>query len=481
MYRTVCFFHGNFGVISEECYAESQNLIGAAVAIIYGDLQKKNGGPLGVVASYCGVYFPFLSNLPIPSNEALLVTFWRERSHTNTVHSFQSNWVIGYSTVNPVEASGGTASYNYGFNSYLSRGLDATNSAGWYSNMSVYTAASISANTPSGINLLPFSFAGKEWDNSDDTKAMFTVLKLVGLVTSYIMVKKLVSTHAVLVTRLPLHCESGCPLLDGAFTDNGPVTPILAAASALAPNVRPYQVSLLGPTSTMGTVSYLLGFGSMDLFGQVNMCPFTEVSKCGIIDEIKTLTVPELGPDVAVAYRSLSNAYSVYRPNQQVIKAFCADPLIYDHFDSMCRSDGICHMHVNALPGRMTRIQYTVTEHTFILTMIWLGPTKLGARFVHEYIPATVLQMKYYVNMALWFPDFNAAAPEKGGIGFTKIAGHAVLDYLTYLVQRLLSKEVFHRVTAYWLMTGYSPPCGYAVFQASQEFFTPAGDQLRMD
>jgi len=481
VYRSVCFFHGNFGVISEECYAESQNLISAAVSIIYGDLQKRNGGPLGVVASYCGVYFPFLSNLPISADEALFKTFWQARSHLNTKWHAQSNWVIGYTTVNPIEASGGTASYNYGFNSYLSRGLDAHSSTAWYTNVSVYTAASISANTLSGFNLLPFSFAGKEWDNSDDAAAIFTVMKLYGLVLSYIMVKKLDSTHAVLVTRMPMHCESGCPLLDGAFTDNGPVTPILAVASGSDAHLRPYQVSILGPTSTMGTIKYLLGIGHMELFGQVNICPFTEVTKCEIMDEIRVLTIPELGPDVAVAYRSLNNAYSVYRPNQQIMKAFCADPLIYDHFSAMCKADGICHVYFKALPGRLTMIQYTLTEHTFVLTMIWLGPTKIGARFVHEYIPSSVLTMKYYVNMALWFPDFNAVAPEKGGVGFTKIAGHSVLDYLTYLVQRLVSKEIYYRVAAYKLATGVAPPCGYRVFAASQQFFSPEADQLRID
>jgi len=189
-YRSVCFLHGDFGAISEECYSENQNLIGAATAIIYGQLIMGNGGPLGVVASYVTVYFSFLNNLPISNTNYAI--FWNQHSHWNENTQSNSDWSTAYTLVNARESGmvdGNT--YNYGYDVYYSRGfrtsfLDA--SCNWYLNMSVYTIASISANTLTGLSMLPFAFAGKQWDSSSEDGAA-TGLKITGLLISFTMIK----------------------------------------------------------------------------------------------------------------------------------------------------------------------------------------------------------------------------------------------------------------------------------------------------
>jgi len=466
-YRTVCFLHGNFGAISEECYAEHQNLVSVATAVIYGGLIRSNGGPLGVVSSYASVFFSFLNNLPIAEDNFLL--FWGDHAHWNLHLDINSAWSVAYTVISPREAQGNT--YNFGFDCYLSRGF-RTNYLGpadkWYLNMTVYTLASISANTLTGISILPFSWAGKQWDNSADQSGMSSALKIVDLVISFAMVRKLAAQHTLLMTTSRPLCESGCVLLDGGFTDNGPVTPVLAHGSRADSNMRPVHISLLGPSNTMESIKYLMGQGPLAVWtgSGLNLCPFTQVTICTMITEARTLLVPMMEHEASNDYKSISHHYQVYRPDQQVMSSFCHDPLSFDHFLSMCTGDSFCHCAAKAVPGTMTDVQFHVDHYVFILSMVWLKPTQLASRFVEKYVPNAVLQMKYYVHMASWFPDFVAVAPQKGGIGFTKIAGHCLLDYLTYLVERLLKSQTFVRTQAHATWVGSSfPPCGYQIFR----------------
>lgn len=478
-YKTVCYFHGNFGIISEECYAETQNLVGVASSLIYGGLQAQNGGPLGVVASYCSVYFSFLSNLPIPPAESSFTKFWSVRAHWNADHHIASNWVAALTLVNPLEASAGQTNYNFGFKSYLSRGMDAGRFNDWYSNLSVFSAASISANTLSGVSMIPFDFAGVDWDNSEDDAGVAPGLKMIGLLISYIMIKRLQGQHTILVTRLAAGCESACPALDGGFSDNGPVTPLLAAASRMpAADLRPRHLSLLGPSSTVGFIKYLLGTGPTGLSGAgMNLCPFTQTSICTMITQMRKLTVPFLDFEGGGTYASIAARYDVYRPDQQALKAFCADPLVFDHFSKMCEADGLCHLYASAVPGKSTNIEFTASEHYFVLSMLYLAPTPIATRFVKQYLPEKMRQIEYYRHMDLWFPNFVVIAPQKGGAGFTKVAGHSLLDYLTYLAQRLLASEIWLRVLASRLVGGHLPPCGHQVFSNSLKFQTHSRNQ----
>lgn len=476
-YRSICWFHGNFGLISEECYSESQNLIGVATGIVYGGLQMSNGGPLGVVASYCSVYFQFLSSLPIPPQNVNFVQFWVSSSHWNTGLGFASDWTAAYTVVNPLVASSGTEGYNYGFDSYLSRGFDALAAEGWFANMSVYSIASISANIPSGISLLPFSFVGKQWENTDDRMGTHTALKVAGLILSYVMLRKLTAQHTILSTSTAPQCESGCPLLDGGFTDNGPVTPVLARASRMQLALRPRNMALLGPSNTMDAIKYLMAQGPLSIwtgFG-LNLCPFTQVNLCDVITTLRELSVPMLDYDVAQQYHSIDNHYQVTRPDQQVMMAYCGDPLIFDHFKTQCDGNSACHMFLHVIPGILTDINFSINSHLFVLTMVWLRPTKIAGRFVDQYVPSDVRAMKYYANMDTWFPDFVATAPQKGGLGFTKVAGHSLLDYLTFLVVRLLKITINMRHVAYEMSQGNRPACGYHVFQRAHRLTTGDG------
>jgi hypothetical protein len=473
IYRSVCFFHGNFGVISEECYSETMNVMSAATNMVYGQLTNANGGPLGAVASYSSVYFSFLSSLPIPPSQANFLAFWATAAHWNTRLQVFSGWTAAYSLIDPVEAREGREDYNYGFDTWLSRGMEGKNRFQWYSNASVYTVASISANTPSAISLIPFSFAGKEWDGSGDRSMLPTVLKITGLLLSYVMVQMLKNRHTVVTNDWKATCNGrGCPLLDGGFTDNGPITPVLASASAADPSLMPRQLALLGPISTMFTVEYLMGIGSLNLESGagVNFCPFTQVSVCKMITSTRELLVPMLDDDMRRDWNNIASHYQVYKPNAQALKPFCADPLIYDHFRGMCEGDSFCHMASNAVPSRFNEIRITINSFLFVLSMLWLAPTSIASRFVLEYIPDAMRKMKYYENMELWFPDFVIVAPQKGGPGFTKVAGHSLLDYLTYIVQRLLATEIRIRLEAWELAEGVLPACGYRVFDRSRNF-----------
>jgi len=239
-------------------------------------------------------------------------------------------------------------------------------------------------------------------------------------------------------------------------------------ASRFAEDKRPYHLSLLGPSNNMDSIKYLMGQGPLGVWtgSGLNVCPFTQVTICTMIGNIRSLVTPMLDYDAANDYASIASHYSVFRPEQQVMTSFCSDPLSFDHFLGQCEGDSFCHLAINPVPGQMTDILYTVSNYVCLISMVWLRPTQLAKRFVEKYVPNVVLSMKYYANMANWFPDFVAVAPQKGGIGFTKIAGHSLLDYLTYLVERLTASEVFVRNSAHLLWQGKKPPCGYSVFRA---------------
>lgn len=68
-YKNVCYFHSNFGAISNECFSEAFNVISISVALVYGQVAKTYGGPFGVAATYLAAYFPFISNLPLSAGD----------------------------------------------------------------------------------------------------------------------------------------------------------------------------------------------------------------------------------------------------------------------------------------------------------------------------------------------------------------------------------------------------------------------------
>lgn len=470
-FKTVCFFHGNYGAISSECDSDTLNLIYTATLTVYGPLIMAYGGPFGVLAAYLTVYFPFLHDLPIPSSDAGFWVFWQKRAHWNAFHDVSSDWVVAHTEDNPNEAEDGIGGqYNYGFDSYYSRGFRAKTGTGWYSNMTVYQVCSISANTPSGMVIFPFSFAGKQWELPEaQTAAGFQAVgKLAGMLISLTMVKSTMVRKQLTVTTKAPQCEEGCPLMDGGFTDNAPLTPILAAASDLPLSIHPRQVALLGPANNMANILYLMGQGPLDIwtFAGLNMCPFTQTSICRMITQTRKLLLTVVDTDTQLQYRTLAGVYSVWRPSQQVITPFCADPLVFDHFNGECYSDSYCHMWTITIPAMSTRIKFTVDVHLFALTMLWLAPSPIAARFVEEFIPSAMLKIDYYSNLKDWFPDFVAVAPQKGGLGFTKPAGHSLLDFMTYLSIRLIFQSVRNREVAHQMYLGQHPHCGWEVYLA---------------
>jgi len=483
-FKTVCFFHGNFGAISEECDSERMNIFMSATNVAFGAMMPFYGGPLGALSSYVTVYYPFLVDVPIGEDDMSLRNFWEHNGAYNTFLQSSSSWTLAVSLVSPLETTTGflqgsnSQGLNYGFDSYLSRGLVADKKTEWYGNMSVYYCSSLSANTPSGFVILPFGFSGKSWDavaGSNIMSPMSTSLKVVGMGLAFVMVKKTMLLNQVVSSRRIPYCErSGCPLMDGGFTDNGPVIPVLSRASEMVEHQRPRHVSQLGPANTMDTIKYLLGNGPLNIWtlSGLNLCPFTQTNLCRIISTIRTLVVPVLPTEIEQSYIAISSNYGIWRPSVQAMYPYCGDPLLFDHFEGSCKSKSICDMWLTVVASGINKIAFLLANQLFVLTMLWLAPTPLASRFVLGFVPQKVINMPYYNNMDSWFPDYVAIAPQKGGFGFTKVAGHALLDYLTLLTVRLLYNLVRMRTTAGLMFLGINPRCEFAVYKMAAVYNT---------
>jgi len=483
-FKTVCFFHGKFGAISEECDSERMNIFMTATQSCFAAMLPFYGGPLGALASFVTVYYPFLVDVPMGEERRALGTFWEAHSTYNTFLQTSSSWVQAVSLVSPLESSSGlfqaskSQGLNYGFDSYLSRGMTGDKKTHWYANMSVYYCASLSANTPSGFVILPFAFSGKSWDATEEFTILSnrkTSLKILGMGLAFIMVKKTMLMNQVVSSRRIPHCErSGCPVMDGGFTDNGPVIPVLSRAAEMPEQHRPRQVSQLGPANTMDTIKYLLGQGPLNIWtlSGLNLCPFTQSNLCRIMTTIRQLTVPVLPSLIEQSYVAISSNYGIWRPYVQAMYPYCGDPLLFDQFEGSCKTDSVCDMWLTVVASNINSIAFLLANHLFVLTMLWLAPTALATRFVLGLVPQKVINMPYYNNMDSWFPDYVAIAPQKGGLGFTKVAGHSLLDYLTLLTVRLLYKLVSMRTTAGMMFLGINPRCEFKVFQMASAYTT---------
>lgn len=380
-----------------------------------------------------------------------------------------SNWLVAVTIDSPAAAS---HPYNYGWQSFTPRGLGAFTTDGlpatsaYYSNMSVFAVTSISANTPSGFNLLPFAYGSQELPSSLTFTPMIMGLHLLALVVSFVMVKKLMYTHSV-VSLHPPDCKEGCPAMDGGFSDNGPISPALAYASALPPTDQPRSFTISGASQQFITLKYLMGRGPLGMTSMmsVNVCPFTQTSICTMLGNIRELILSVTPVDTANQYYEIAQVFSVYKPEAQVLATFCGDPLLLDNFMGECTAKGVCSMYLVAVPSNYANIAFSVSSYVFVLTQVFLAATPVAARFVNHFIPEKMRMLNYYRNMDDWFPDFSATALQKGGVGFTKPAGHSLMDFLTYLVQRLALRLLMSKTASGGLVKGMMPTCGYTVYK----------------
>merc|ERR1719310_1554259 len=113
-------------------------------------------------------------------------------------------------------------------------------------------------------------------------------------------------------------------------------------------------------------------------------------------------------------------------------------------------------------------IPFTADVYSIVFAMTFLQPTKVSSRFVYTYMPQSMWQVEYYSNMDAWFPDFDALSTSKGGIGFTNLAGNALLDFMTYLNMRLVGWLVHTKETAAKFLSGVTPPCFYQKYRKTE-------------
>merc|ERR1719456_1884046 len=122
-----------------------------AINLVYGSLFQSYGGVLGVASSFSYVYFPFINNLPLKiEDKASFSMFCKRFLPSNSFWNRPVTWLIGTTLVSPREANP-VAPYNYGFQSWLSRGYSSSVQAYW-SNFSLGGIISQSAFFLAGSN-----------------------------------------------------------------------------------------------------------------------------------------------------------------------------------------------------------------------------------------------------------------------------------------------------------------------------------------
>lgn len=211
----------------------------------------------------------------------------------------------------------------------------------------------------------------------------------------------------------------------------------------------------------MITIKYLLGTGPLGIWSLngINICPFTVGGICTILTKTRDMVVGSMADAARQDYFDIGNEYQVFRPSQKMITPYCGDPLTYDLFAGKCLSESACDMWASILPSAVLKIPFTADVYSITFVMVYLQPTKVSARFVYAYMPQDMWLLSYYSNMDSWFPDFDAVSPDKGGLGFTRLAGNSLLDFMTYLTMRLVAFLENCKANANKLSSGVSPPC----------------------
>jgi hypothetical protein len=474
---TVCFFHSPFGAVSGECAAERFNVVSMATSTVFAGVIANYGGPLGAASSMVSVWGPFLSDLVLPVSN--FMGFWMMTTHYMEPFATLATWLVAYTLVSPEAAQ--DSKFNYGWDSFLPRCFSPLLPGGKpredVANMSVTSVVSISANTLTGFSMMPTALSAQGWSISGPSAPM---LKIMAVSLSYIMTKRLMSSHQILyITFEAGQCMTGaCPAMDGTYTDNGPLTPTLSFASRGPALSRVTHVAMSGPTATFAQMKYLLGQGPLGVYTAQggNNCPFTEPAICMMLGEVRALVVSNLPREEWKDYEDLASVYQVWRPEAQVIAPFCGNPVLIDEMEGQCKSMGFCSATMVVVPSKIADIAITPDPYRCIISAVFLSPSPLAARFVRQYIPIELYRIRYFSNMENWFPDFSLTAPEKGGVAFNFPAGHSLLDYVTFLAQRLILEELEMDMEANDLVEGKTPACGlHGFYEVSEENNVVAG------
>merc|ERR1719156_524529 len=91
-----------------------------------------------------------------------------------------------------------------------------------------------------------------------------------------------------------------------------------------------------------------------------NICPFSDVSFCSTLSDLRELTKRMASPEVLHNYLEMSGAYAIWLPQNQIMAAFCGDPIAYDEFQNICIATSYCQMNIVAVPNPKMHISYTL-------------------------------------------------------------------------------------------------------------------------
>jgi hypothetical protein len=495
-YAEICTYHQGFGGIGNSCDAEHYEVVDFSINLVYRGLIDDYGGEQGVAKGYALIYFPYITNLPLPGQTKSKYQLWSiVFTPWSWLYDAPSTFSPATARISPREATPATP-YDYSFGAYLSRGYDSFTAnkqaggsmlwcadCGFYQNMSLCTAVGQSTLTQSATNFLPFAVAAKQFGAAYGDDKRTTQFKVMSMLLAYVMAHRFMKVKMMEnVDDAPL-CEAGCPVMDANMIDNGPLVPTFAYLSKLPSNIRPTYVFANGAAANFDMYKVHLGTGPINIwtggYHGGNSCPFTALEQCTILETVRKIWVAnnpqgDLGRDF---YEDIGNAYRVWAPEYQTMAPFCGDPMAYDGFYARCTADSYCGMLTTIVPSSRALIDYTVDAVVVNLVAVYVGPTTLSEDYVELYVPLSLLQLPFFKNMRTWFPSYNVQyQEEKGGLAFTKAAGNPFIDFMTFLNARI-SQGMYKGKQYGWLIyTGASLPCGYMVYDMMKKTTESAED-----
>jgi len=237
------------------------------------------------------------------------------------------------------------------------------------------------------------------------------------------------------------HCSSGCAMVDGAAVDSFPVIQSVSYAvhSKLKTSSAPFVFPVVGPTSSLGLVKVLAGTGPLEVYSGngVNICPFDNVETCITMSRGFALMSSFLVSEEEKTFLSLKHSYEIWLPDVQIFSPVCSDPIQIDLLSADCLAANYCDLLVAVLPSIKGQIPFTADTFYAVIAILSLASTSLSEHFVHTFLPADLLKIPYYEHLDRWFPNYSFFAKGKGGFGFSKESGNSLMDYITYLTQRV--------------------------------------------
>lgn len=484
-FREVCMFHHAFGSVADVCDHEYFNVFLVAFIQTYSSVIEQTGGWTSPMFFHLQYFFIFFNTLPLGAQEkAYASSFWKRYLKYSDVPEV---WGPGVDVVSPKEATP-AAPFNYGMPAHLVKAyyshLPVSQSECKYKmmswgNRSLLEMIAQSANVMGLAFLVPFSFNGNNWD-STKTNSELGSLKVLGLTISYVMVKRLLNTGKLILSSssssgFPF-CEGGCPITDPGLLDNGPVAPVASFVSWMRSCAIPSHIHVASTASAFSLFNYYLGRGSVDMWSGAgnNMCPFPDVSYCSTLTDLRELTKRMVSDEVLHKYTELGTSYATWLPQNQFLSPFCGDPIAFDNFKASCEAKSYCYMIASLIPNSRLLISYTVQVINLLFSVLYLAPTALARSFVHDFLPQRFFNIPAFKHVAVWFPNYSLDGKEKGGMPFFKAPGHSLMDYMTFVIIRLVSHVVTAKQLARSLSLGEVPVCSYQYFQKADQFSRPA-------